>query len=543
MRIHVAAALLLVLALPVLAGPRRIRITKKDGSVVEGVLEDRKERTYKLTADGKTVSIPEDDVLRVDFLEEEEAKPPRNPWAAAKEGDWACYVVTSRDAAGSVIDSGVAVRRVTAVDGDEVTVEEKSVGRDYARTFHEMKSKGFLDGTDRKRVTLARDRRTIGGRSFECTKVAIEGEANPGHFRREALWLDESLGNAIVEWDEVSEKGSVIQELAGYGNGPRTFWGKTADELTGPVKVRPWQHVKTGDWWSYVVVAGGKSVFKTWSAQEADGQLLSLELFKSGKANRGDDPATWLRSWFFARDPKDMVQNEHVEDDTRTIEGRTFACQKLSVELVEGTRVTKFVVWFAKDGEPPIVAMSVQGPGETADVEVRGFGNTLRKTWGKTQDELAAPPPGKLEPWKNVKPGDWWSFSVVEDGKSSFETWSADRGKKLDLDLRLWLGKVFYADREQDGLEWLGLIGGVAVDPAAVESDERTIDGRIFPCTKVTLVPSESKKLVVWFGKDDAPPIVAVRSRGWTPSLDAEIRGYGDSKATVWGKTKEELEK
>jgi hypothetical protein len=564
--LHVLGALVLgcLLAASVEAGPRRVRIVKTDGTIIEGTLEERKEHVYRLSADGKTIAISESDVLRVDFLEEEKSEksevlPPRSPWLRAKPGDWATYVTTGLDATGAVVGTGATTWRVLAVDGADVTVEQVEEGPLGAglNTGHEHKDREFIAGLGwgrykSEKVAIARDRLALGDHTFDCTKATcIDEREEPRDTQRNAVWIDETLPIGFVELDHVQDgKGSEKQVLAGYGNGDRVAWGKRPEEISRWRKIHPFKDVKTGDWWSLATVEDHKPGFETWSAKQADGAFLDLELGKSYPAHRGDDPFTWIASFVGADSKVKAIRSASLMDEKRTVLGRTFDCVKLTAELEigGGGGALRLSYSFAKDGLPPIVACTMQMEGYSYEGELRGYGNGATTAWGKTKAELEAPAPDKIQPWKNVKTGDWWTFSITDDRGTSFGRCSATEagGETVDLEGVFAHGRPLPCERNGDATSWLiGRLSDMPDVSVKVVPDTRTIDGRTFRCWRVSLERPRPGggvgALIYWTAADGSVPVIAFE-RDDDRHAVIELRGYGDGDKTVWGKTEEELE-
>jgi hypothetical protein len=193
---------------------------------------------------------------------------------------------------------------------------------------------------------------------------------------------------------------------------------------------RPFQHVKTGDWWSYEITdwlgrAPGTSV-----VEDAEGDMLSLRLFpeqmfadlpfgKTTSVQRSIDGVAWLSSLGLS------VTHGRVEPDRRTVLGRVFECTKVSLSLLRAGPHEKripmdVVAWFGKDGAPPIVAISVESTnGDDVSpkpigfgAEIRGFGPKGTVAWGKTAAELEPKLPSDL--FRSSRVGDWFVYEGTE---------------------------------------------------------------------------------------------------------------------------------
>jgi hypothetical protein len=238
MRLSIGLAVVLLLAAPSWAGERRVRITRTDGTTVEGVLEERKERVYRLTADGKLVAIAEGDVARVEFLDEAPAKV--LPFRDVKAGDWWSYELVvgafERGPGGGAAEFETWFPRKVS-DGDSLSLALANGDQHDARKTDEPRT-WLASQLEEEHLALAsttvgNESRSVAGRTFDCQKLtatALDAEKAKVTY---IYWFAKDGSVPIVAFSVTRGGATTTWELRGHGNGDKTAWGKTEPQLAG----------------------------------------------------------------------------------------------------------------------------------------------------------------------------------------------------------------------------------------------------------------------------------------------------------------------
>src|SRR5581483_8556541 len=188
-----------------------------------------------------------------------EMRLPMNPFADAERGDWAVFVVTSREGDRRA-EAEVFVARVAAIAGSEVAtrLDARTHGgqimegatRIFSRTEAPSFAAFFTPANARydiSNATFEPSSREVLGRRFACTKASFDrrDRADPEPQRvHVTAWLSpEVRGCGVLHADAEGRDAhgcatSVTFELLGFG-GPdgRATIGKTVDEV--PLDSKP----------------------------------------------------------------------------------------------------------------------------------------------------------------------------------------------------------------------------------------------------------------------------------------------------------------
>lgn len=192
---------------------------------------------------------------------------PLNPFAKAKEKDWsACIAVVRSTTGGVTVEAKVGFVHAISMVGEKavevvsrLTIPDLERRRFAKADFRATYSLGeaptlvsFLNMTQlptTNRLTRVEDvrvdddKRKAGGREFACRRVRFvlrEGTATDEY----AIWFcDEVKGWGVVALTRHAKgkdtEETMDLELAGYGSGPDTLWGKTLDQVAQELKPKP----------------------------------------------------------------------------------------------------------------------------------------------------------------------------------------------------------------------------------------------------------------------------------------------------------------
>ncbi len=180
---------------------------------------------------------------------EPELELPLPPFGSAKVGDWSvCAMTLSDPATGAPAKRDLALFRIEKVDGDTV---ELSVSKVEATEVRQHRSdpiarsqvrtlRGFLQallGKDHSTAvyvgqTVEDEKRPAGGKEFACKRVSTRITAGETDEAEVSAWFVAEVPIWGLLGLEVREGSSMMAlELLGYGNGPATAWGSSAEDL------------------------------------------------------------------------------------------------------------------------------------------------------------------------------------------------------------------------------------------------------------------------------------------------------------------------
>jgi hypothetical protein len=221
----------------------------KDGEEKKGDLVVESETKLEVagwgTGDKKDWGDAPDDVLDDELLGLMEGGLPLDPFAKAKNGDWAAYTLELDD--GGSTERGTFNFEVTKAGKKKVELERTVKGphegtgtvefsredaitiADYVTGLIERPEQASVSG-----VRVADDKRTIDGKEFSCKRVAFTMLVQSSRAKIK-LWLsDEVAATGLVALEvklSGGKTGAFALELGGYGDDDKTLWGKTADKL------------------------------------------------------------------------------------------------------------------------------------------------------------------------------------------------------------------------------------------------------------------------------------------------------------------------
>jgi len=195
----------------------------------------------------------------------------------------------------------------------------------------------------------------------------------------------------------------------------------------------PYALAKTGDWTVFLATSVGKvgeekkeqtlvGIFRVTKVTD-DQVTLSTELKASEGPERKPKDETYSRKEgltladYFTLTAKDELSDVKIEDDEKTVGGKKLACTKVTfttkrtvpLKTTETLVMThKNVVWLSKDvGCTGLVSTTIEttstgggsGPTENkVQLEIVGYGNGDKATWGKKPEEVELPKAKKDEP-------------------------------------------------------------------------------------------------------------------------------------------------
>jgi hypothetical protein len=411
-----ALTLALVLAGEAAAGDRHVRITKKDGSTVEGVLEARKDHVYALESDGGPVTIPESEVLRVDFLDE--AKPGLRPFESVKTGDWWCYELS--DWLGRTADTSLAedadgetlklrlfpaqMLRDIALGGKSPALVERSVDG-----FAWLASLGVAVTSSKTEA----DRRTVLGRTFECTKVSVSLLRRGAKHEEKRIpmevqaWFGRSGAPPIVALsiETTSDEDHPIgfkAELRGFGNKDATEWGKKAADLEPKIPSNLFAKATVGDWFVYVLEMGTTTRRRhvlTQRVTRVEGATRTIRSEGTGlpTVDWTADASTNALA-MGGDDARPIVRDLAVVEERYVLEGKEYASWKVTFESTNPSQSDRHhpghLTYRIVDGLGVCGLVSLHGvtelgyANETSDFTLEGYGHDDKTLWGKTAKEL-----------------------------------------------------------------------------------------------------------------------------------------------------------
>lgn len=179
-------------------------------------------------------------------------------------------------------------------------------------------------------------------------------------------------------------------------------------DLTLPI--HPFADVKEGDWCVLVLAiadpSGGGGEDKkpmmwkvgkveadavTWSACAVTPAGLREKPIGSFPRKAVETFRGFLQFLFQKDQGQENYARQKVEDDKRTVNGKEFACKKISAVIVEGDgREAEVAAWFSSEVSGlHLVCLAAKEAGTVA-IELAGYGNGEKATWGKTVSEVDA---------------------------------------------------------------------------------------------------------------------------------------------------------
>lgn len=175
-----------------------------------------------------------------------------------------------------------------------------------------------------------------------------------------------------------------------------------AEDKPGLLPWNPLEKLAAGDWLTYRVKTSHpnsppETCSVVWRVTEANGKLVVEESVVEAGAkavvvgNRTfEDRKTPTIVAFLGR-PHDTVVEQKLEDETKTVGGREWKCQRLEVQLVsKSDDKTVALIWISREVTGGVLAMRTRTtkPAETVELELAGYGPKDGKTWGKGPAEL-----------------------------------------------------------------------------------------------------------------------------------------------------------
>lgn len=164
-------------------------------------------------------------------------------------------------------------------------------------------------------------------------------------------------------------------------------------ETPAKLPVNPVAKAKVGDWSAFVEknIAPDRPIEKsavTWKVTEIDGDDVTAKNFAGPGIRHFDKREMTLEQLFDA--PAGSLRNVETGDEKRAFGDREFACTMVSCKIATKDYTAKAAVWLCPDVTGAVVAMVVEYPGAKTKrkLEIAGYGNGDKATWGKTPDEL-----------------------------------------------------------------------------------------------------------------------------------------------------------
>ncbi len=276
-----------------------------------------------------------------------------------------------------------------------------------------------LEGATLSDATFEDDTREVGEKKLACKKVAFTWKRGDDEEAVTAWFSADVKAGALVAF-EMKGQGTWKLELAGSGTGEAVDLGEAPGDLLGeemlgdPVELtrvpkNPFADAKVGDWTAYRVdletPAGNEALVLEYEVEKiAHGQVTLAETahnkgnvaHRSLTFSRTETPTLADLTIFATKAPKGSlsVRGFKVADDTRTVDERDFACQRVSGTVHRGQGGGKVKLWLASDLKAPgFVALEIKSRTPAGDVtvtfELAGYGDDDKTIWGKTGDELA----------------------------------------------------------------------------------------------------------------------------------------------------------
>lgn len=165
----------------------------------------------------------------------------------------------------------------------------------------------------------------------------------------------------------------------------------------GLLPIEPFAGLAVGDWWVHVAGTTSSSVVKSVVTGVADGKVTIREEC-AGKSSdlTVDAKGTTLRG-FLRTDLFDETVTCVAE--AKAVEGRTFACQKVTVRYGWPSGWREYRLWFSSEVKGGLVAREIEAhaggprvreipsPPSVSSEVLAGFGTKDGKLWGKTAEE------------------------------------------------------------------------------------------------------------------------------------------------------------
>jgi hypothetical protein len=325
-----------------------------------------------------------------------------------------------------------------------------AVKRGQAPLLAELFLDRFEDVTD---VTTASEKKTVSGKTFDCTRLAftthrkleLRVSEDLLYETRWTVWFSADVkASGVVAADKLEcvtgggaadEEWHTTYEVAGYGSGDTALWGKKGDavDLTPPVvKHRPWKlpldifaNAKPGDWQTIVqdvispdeklmpsqrIVLGVEITKVTPEAVTYKAQTRMKGVDKTNETTVARKDLTLER---FANIPEGALRAPSASDDERKVGAKTFKCKKLvyvdrRVATMPAPRkgdeartivnTSSVALWLSADMpgrglvRMEVVTIGSGGPKRVQwkwNLAVAGYGHGAETEWGERASEVS----------------------------------------------------------------------------------------------------------------------------------------------------------
>ncbi len=187
-------------------------------------------------------------------------------------------------------------------------------------------------------------------------------------------------------------------------------------DTTTKLPLNPFVDAKEGDWSVVVMTAAAgsgprKSAIWTWRVASVgeDGAVKVHHVYagREGHSEHKGNPLSTKEAPTFAKFFSEQVQGVQAPSDEKaTVEGKTFACKKVSFASEGGAKKWTVLLSAEVKGSGLVSATVARGE-QTMELRLVGFGNKEKTLWGKTAEEqqkTAAEKPVVPEPREAKSP-------------------------------------------------------------------------------------------------------------------------------------------
>jgi hypothetical protein len=371
---------------------------------------------------------------------------PFNPFEKAQKGDWCAHAGGLKaDGANEKKLQLASQARVVSVEGDDVVLRESANEEKPTKTTFSTKKAptieqllGLKDGKVTDVKVTDESRKLDDKKELACKKVTFTWTQAANKYEG-TLWLSpEVKGGGIVALHlKGHEKGigqggakgkdgeehkadlliesSTKLEVTGWGNGDKADWGESPDADSGDddaklkLPLDPFANAKKGDWAAYVVEVDmgertEKAVMNFEVARLKKNESIKLDRSITGDHNQeGDvtfalddaiDPGQFVATIIKSpRSDMPATRGGKVTDVKKKVGDKEFDAKQVSFAIDDGRSKVKVKLWLSADVHATsIIAMELKvnegGRPMTISMELGGYGDDDKTTWGKPADKL-----------------------------------------------------------------------------------------------------------------------------------------------------------